>query len=269
MKCPSPGQWDLHTLSNHDYFIARRAFFFDLATWGDETPVDDPSQTLGLDRQTFLQMMAALNRKAPNRMIKVGGFTPWAFKYTNHPGAGGKHGGVETEWEFARLISQFNGYMEADAIGLSCNGQRLLLHPLPAQGALSAAQPKAITIRLATRRLPHCRRKGSAQALRGLLRRRLRLARLALQGGAGFLLRPAAGPGPAGLGLRPEPRRPGAAGAGLCLSPRDDQRLLHRGRLRRRLPESPRPDGPSRFQAASGAGGLDGALRAGISSNGT
>ena len=119
IKHSSPGQWDLHTLSNHDYFIARRAFFFDLATWGDETPVDDPNQKLGLDRQTFLQMLAALSRKAPNSMIKVGGFTPWAFKYTNHPGAGGKHGGVETEWEFARVISQFNGYMEADAIGLS------------------------------------------------------------------------------------------------------------------------------------------------------
>jgi hypothetical protein len=119
IKHSSAGQWDLHTLSNHDYFIARRVFFFDLATWGDETPVDDPDQKLGLDRQTFLQMMAALSRKAPNSMIKVGGFTPWAFKYTNHPGAGGKHGGVETEWEFARLISQFNGYMEADAIGLS------------------------------------------------------------------------------------------------------------------------------------------------------
>ena len=119
MKCSNPLQWDLHTLSNHDYFIARRAFFFDLATWGDETPVDDPGQKLGLDRQTFLQMLAALNRKAPKSMIKVGGFTPWAFKYTDHPGAGGKHGGVETEWEFARLISQFNGYMEADAIGVS------------------------------------------------------------------------------------------------------------------------------------------------------
>jgi hypothetical protein len=110
---------DLHTLSNHDYFIARRGFFFDLATWGDETPVDDPHQTLGLDRQTFLQMMAALNRKAPNSMIKVGGFIPWAFKYTDTHGAGGQHEGVATEWEFARLISQFNGYMEADAIGYS------------------------------------------------------------------------------------------------------------------------------------------------------
>ena len=119
IKHANAGQGDLHTLSNHDYFIARGAFFFDLATWGDETPVDDPNQKLGLDRQTFLQMLAALSRKATNSMIKVGGFTPWAFKYTDHRGAGGKHGGVETEWEFARTISQFNGYMEADAIGLS------------------------------------------------------------------------------------------------------------------------------------------------------
>ncbi len=117
LKRPSLGHGDLHTLSNHDYFIARRGFFFDLATWGDEKPVDDPHQTLGLDRQTFLQMLAALHRKAPTSMIKVGGFTPWAFKYTDHPGAGGTHEGVATEWEFARLISQFNGYMEADAIG--------------------------------------------------------------------------------------------------------------------------------------------------------
>ena len=119
LKRSNPGPWDLHTLSNHDYFISRRGFFFDLATWGDETPVDDPHQTLGLDRQTFLLMMAALNRKAPHSMIKVGGFTPWAFKYTDHSGAGGKHGGVDTEWEFARLISQYSGYMEADAIGYS------------------------------------------------------------------------------------------------------------------------------------------------------
>jgi hypothetical protein len=117
LKSPNRGQGDLHTLSNHDYFIARRGFFFDLATWGDERPVDDPHQTLGLDRQTFFQMMAALNRRAPNSMIKVGGFTPWVFKYTDHPGAGGGHEGVATEWEFARLISQFNGYMEADAVG--------------------------------------------------------------------------------------------------------------------------------------------------------
>ena len=110
---------DLNTLCNHDYFIARKAFFFDLNPWGDEVPVDDPGQKLGLDRQTFLQIFAALHRQAPRSMIKVGGFPPWAYKYTDYGGAGGKHGGVETEWEFGRLISQYNGYMEADAIGAS------------------------------------------------------------------------------------------------------------------------------------------------------
>ena len=118
IKCARPGQWDIHTLPNHDYFIARRGFFFDLAIWGDEAPVDDPHQATGLDRKTLLQMMAALHRQVPNSMIKVGGFIPWAFKYTDHPGSGGKHEAVATEWEYARLISQYNGYMEADAIGI-------------------------------------------------------------------------------------------------------------------------------------------------------
>ena len=143
LKRSNPGPWDLHTLSNHDYFIARRGFFFDLATWGDEKPVDDPRQTPGLDRQTFLQMMAALNRRATNSMIKVGGFTPWAFKYTDHPGAGGKHEGVATEWEFARLISQFNGYMEADAIGYSSIANASFCTHYPLKERYPQPNPKA------------------------------------------------------------------------------------------------------------------------------
>jgi hypothetical protein len=116
LQHPRQGPPDLHTLSNHDYFIARRAFFFDLSPWGDETPNDDRGQELGTDRQTFLRVMRALYGLTGNQMIKVGGFTPWPYKYTDHFG-GGKHGGVPTEWEFGRLISQFNGYMEADAAG--------------------------------------------------------------------------------------------------------------------------------------------------------
>jgi len=144
MNCANKLRWDLHTLSNHDYFIARRAFFFDLATWGDEIPVDDPGQKLGLDRETFLQMLAALNRKATNSMIKVGGFTPWAFKYTDHPGAGGKHGGVPTEWEFARVISQFNGYMEADAIGLSSIANASFCTHYPLKSRYPQPNPKPV-----------------------------------------------------------------------------------------------------------------------------
>jgi len=110
------GPPDLHTLSNHDYFIARRGFFFDLSPWSDEVPVDDPGQSVGVDRQAFLEVMRALQGKAPRSVLKVGGFPPWPYKYTTHGGAG-KHEGVPTEWEFTRLISQFNAYKEADAAG--------------------------------------------------------------------------------------------------------------------------------------------------------
>jgi hypothetical protein len=131
------GNPTLHTLSNHDYFIARRAFFFDLSPWADESPNDDPHQALGLDTQTLLQIMRGLYDRLGEGVVKVGGFTPWPYKYTSQSATdstvdsttdskaqsarkvrpAGKHDGVATEWEFGRLISQFNGYMEADAAG--------------------------------------------------------------------------------------------------------------------------------------------------------
>ena len=119
LKLPRQGSPDLHTLSNHDYFIARKAFFFDLSPWADESPNDDPGQPLGADRKEFLHVLRTAYDKAGGAILKVGGFPPWPFKYTDAKGVGGKHKGVPTEWEFGRLISQYNGYMEADAAGLS------------------------------------------------------------------------------------------------------------------------------------------------------
>jgi len=81
-------------------------------------PNDDLKQPLGLDRKAFLEVMQALYDRAGGGVLKVGGFTPWPYKYTNHSKPPGRHDGVPTEWEFGRLISQFNGYMEADAAGL-------------------------------------------------------------------------------------------------------------------------------------------------------
>jgi len=69
-------------LSNHDYHIAHRSFFFDLSPWEDETPNDDRSQPLG-----------------------TGGFTPWYVKYCSSKLAQCKQGAVETEWKLAELIS--------------------------------------------------------------------------------------------------------------------------------------------------------------------
>ena len=122
---------DLHTLTNHDYFISKRAFFFDLSPWGDEPPVDDPLQTLGIDRQTMLAVLTAMQRATPESLIKIGGFPPWPFKYTTHGGSG-QHEGVATEWEFTRLISQFNAYHEADAAapGAIANASFMTHYPL-------------------------------------------------------------------------------------------------------------------------------------------
>jgi len=142
LQRPRNGPPDLHTLSNHDYFIARRAFFFDLSPWGDEPPVDDPQQAVGLDKQTLLQLLRALHDRVPRSVIKIGGFPPWPYKYTTHGGAG-KHEGVPTEWEFTRLISQFNAYHEADAAapGAMANASFFAHYPLKARYAQPNRKP--------------------------------------------------------------------------------------------------------------------------------
>jgi len=112
------GERTLATLTNHDYFISCRGFFCDLSPWDDEKPIDDPEQPLGADLKTLKEILnSAYKQMNGRRMIHVGGFTPWAFKYTVH--AGGSHEGVPTEWQTSQIITCFNAYLDADAIGLS------------------------------------------------------------------------------------------------------------------------------------------------------
>jgi hypothetical protein len=72
-------------------------------------------------------------------MIQVCGFVPWAYKYTTWAGsgwaAGGKHEPVPTEWRYAEILSCFNAYMDADAIGLSsmANASFFQHYPLKAR----------------------------------------------------------------------------------------------------------------------------------------
>jgi hypothetical protein len=135
LKHPRRADPTMHTLSNHDYFIARKAFFFDLAPWGDEKPNDDPGSPTGLEKKAFLEVMEAISKYSDRQILRVGGFPPWPFKYTKQSEPPAGHDGVETEWEFGRLISQFNGYMEADAAGLSAmaNASFSTAYPLPAR----------------------------------------------------------------------------------------------------------------------------------------
>jgi hypothetical protein len=118
------GRINLHTLNNLDYVLAHRGIVLDLDVWEDEAPVDDPSQTPGTDVETFKQILrACYDATGGKAMIACHGFVPWAFKYTNFKtaefNAGGRHGGVDTEWHMVELLSSYNVYVDADAIGYS------------------------------------------------------------------------------------------------------------------------------------------------------
>ncbi|MFZ4261526.1 GxGYxYP domain-containing protein [Sphingobacterium sp. HJSM2_6] len=106
-----------HTLSNHDYFISKGAFFFDLSPWQDESATDDLTQPLGTDLNTLKEFLLLAYKQNENgkKFTHIGGFPPWAYKYTKH--AGGKHEDVPTEWEYSRIISAYNAFKDADAIG--------------------------------------------------------------------------------------------------------------------------------------------------------
>jgi hypothetical protein len=105
-----------HTLTNHDFFVSKRAFFFDLSPWGDEPATDDPIQAVGTDLATLKEFLSEAYRLNKGKeMCHIGGFPAWAFKYTMH--AGGSHDDVPTEWEFSRIISAYNAFKDADAIG--------------------------------------------------------------------------------------------------------------------------------------------------------
>ncbi len=116
---PTAAPANHHQLVNHDFFVSKRAWFYDLNVWPDEACVDDPKQEPGTDRKTLIALFrSAYDHGGKERMIHVGGFAPWANKYTTHGKAGGKHDPVPTEWEFIRIASAFNGFGDCDAIGL-------------------------------------------------------------------------------------------------------------------------------------------------------
>ena len=133
LQAPKEISLDNVGLSNHDFIVARKGFVCDLDVWPDEAPRDDPKQRPGLDRETFCEILLSCYKANKSRMIHMSGFTPWAIKYTDHGSAGGKHGGVPTEWETVRITSSYNVYLDADAIGYvgMANASVYQHYPLP------------------------------------------------------------------------------------------------------------------------------------------
>lgn len=138
---------DNAVLANQDYYVARKAFFFDLSPWADEAPNDDPGQPLGTDRATFTAILKSLvEQNGGKKIATLSGFTPWNQKYTDHGNAGGKHGGVPTEWEHAALVSSYNAIMDADALGQSglANASAYQHYPLKAHYTQTPPPPRAL-----------------------------------------------------------------------------------------------------------------------------
>ncbi len=100
---------------NHDYAISKRAFVFDVSSYDDETPCDDPTQPLGTDFRTMQEIFLRHYKLTGGRMTTVCGFNPWQRKYVE--GRGGKHGGVAAEWRFTEVLSAYNCVKDADAYG--------------------------------------------------------------------------------------------------------------------------------------------------------
>jgi hypothetical protein len=137
LQCWQAAGPENHTLSNHDFLIARKGLLFDLGVWGDEPAVDDPGQKPGTDAATLKTILrAAYDRFGGDGVMHVAGFVPWAYKYTTHRSrewsAGGRHEPVPTEWRYAEILSCFNAFMDADALGLGAmaNGSFYQHYPL-------------------------------------------------------------------------------------------------------------------------------------------
>ena len=98
--------------------VNAEGFFFDLSPWDDEAPIDSPEQPLDAEQKTLEAILhSAWKATDGKKMIHIGGFVPWAWKYTNR--AAGKHAAVPTEWRFAQIASAYNAYLDADALGMS------------------------------------------------------------------------------------------------------------------------------------------------------
>ena len=118
MDNPNASTKNHHLLSNHDYFISHRAFFFDLSPWVDEVATDNPEGKVGEDFYQMKDILLEIYRQNGNgnTFCHIGGFPAWPFKYTSFKNVGGRHNEFETEWKFAEIIGEYNAYKDADAV---------------------------------------------------------------------------------------------------------------------------------------------------------
>ncbi|MCE5197408.1 MAG: hypothetical protein ABFD54_00475 [Armatimonadota bacterium] len=103
-------------LFNLDYIVSKKGFCLELSPWADEAPSDDLNQPLGTDLNTLKSILNACNQQTgQSKIIKMCGYPNWHMKYTNWEDVGGKHDPVALEWEFIRILTAYNTYLDTDA----------------------------------------------------------------------------------------------------------------------------------------------------------
>lgn len=102
------------SIPNHDFYIAKRTFFFDLMPYDDEKPCDDPDQKMGTDYETYKRIATAQYYRNDGQIISAGGHIPWHLKYSEHNGFGNKSI-LRAEELWAAFSSSLNIVSEADA----------------------------------------------------------------------------------------------------------------------------------------------------------
>ncbi len=129
-------------LSNRDYYIAKKAFFWDLNVYPSTIPNDDKSQKEGTDYNTLITLLKKQNELAGNKTFTIGGFTPWWVKYTRSADPTLPEE-VATEWQSVKVFSTYNAMIDADAYAYTgmTNASVYMHYPLKEQYKQVSAIP--------------------------------------------------------------------------------------------------------------------------------
>lgn len=137
-------------LSNRDYYISNKAFFFDLSPMEDYIPDDDPDQQDlddPIDYSTFTSIMLSQSSYANSvdsaTPIEVGGFTPWHLKYTKYTDPTAPQE-VTCEWETVYQFSIYNAYINADAPGYTAMANASVYQYYPMKDSYSQKGAKTV-----------------------------------------------------------------------------------------------------------------------------
>ncbi len=116
-------------LPSADYYIANKAFFWDLSPDDTIAPMDDRTQPVGTDVATLRKLLHAQMQQAQSRrssgnldvegtgIFTVGGFYPWAYKYSYDVDSQSLMDPFHGEWNMVDILSEYGGQTDADAYG--------------------------------------------------------------------------------------------------------------------------------------------------------